>query len=150
MPAPVSKQWLAATQEGFSNQDLPFDMLAAALFKEKQVCLEPQVMFLFDDTREPPLQLHDLSVARAHRQKKGHDVIPTTFDLIVQAEVESNCLATTFLYDRNVFSAEAVDHIAKAWRGLLKDVSSAPQRRLRELLTVPTASEATDNNGRVH
>jgi amino acid adenylation domain-containing protein len=119
--------------ECFSNQDLPFDTLVAAMLNEKNVRLEPQVMLLFDDMSGQPLQFRDLSVTRVHRQKKQQDVIPTTFDLIVQTEIGSNGLAATFLYDRNIFEPEAIDTMVDTWREILENASSCFGRRIREM-----------------
>jgi hypothetical protein len=99
-------------------------MLAAEILREKGVRLEPQVMLLFDDVSAPPSRLHDLAVTRVQRQKKKHDVIPTIFDLVVQAEIEPDGLSTTFLYDRNIFEPATVENMACTWRSILSELSA--------------------------
>jgi amino acid adenylation domain-containing protein len=121
--------------EAFSHQDLPFDMLAAAILREKGVRLEPQVMLLFDDVSAPPSRLHDLAVARVQRQKKKQDVdvVPTMFDLVVQAEIEPDGLAVTFLYDRNIFEPATAETMVGTCGSLLSDVSSCLPRTIGDL-----------------
>jgi non-ribosomal peptide synthetase component F len=119
--------------EAFSHQDLPFDMLASAMLREKSVRLEPQVMLLFDDVSAPPSRLHDLAIARVQRQKKYQDVVPTIFDLVVRAEIEPHGLAVTFLYDRNIFEPATVETMVGTWGSLLNNVSSCLPRAIDDL-----------------
>jgi amino acid adenylation domain-containing protein len=124
------------TLDAFANRDLPFERVVSALSPERNRAHSPlfQVLFAFQSTPQPTLELSELSVSSFEI-----DSNTSKFDLtlIVREKPEGLC---TFEYSKSLFNVDRVQRMARHLQVLLESVVREPNQRLSEL-PILTAEE---------
>lgn len=122
----------------FAHQDLPFEKLVEELQPERDLSRNPlfQVMFQFQNTARPQLQLEGLEVttlATATGTAK--------FDLMLAAREEADALTCVMEYNTELFKGETVELMLQQYATLLSNIAAAPDEAIRQLSLMTGAQE---------
>src|SRR5262249_3495071 len=122
--------------EGFTNQDMPFDMLVQELRPERNASYQPifQVMFNFLHAASQELKVGDATWTTRLIHSDTSKV-----DLTLFVEEGPQGLASSFEYNTDLFDQAAIASMAGHLRTLLEGFADDPELPLSRL---PTLTEA--------
>ncbi|MFI7045834.1 amino acid adenylation domain-containing protein [Streptosporangium sandarakinum] len=127
---------------GFTHQDLPFEDLVEALNPERALDVPPvvQVAFqVFEAEVAAGFELGDVKATPVPGIRHGLDAdLPLAMDLYR----DGDGLRGLLTYNRSVLSAEEAEQLATAFRTLIHEVLSDPDRPVGELPLLPGAATA--------
>jgi amino acid adenylation domain-containing protein len=120
--------------EAYSHQDLPFEKLVEELQPDRDLSRTPlfQVMFAFQNTPRPALELASLTV--------GDFEVPgiARYDLHLFME-EQNELRGWVDYNTDLFNATTITRMLGHFQALLEGIVAHPEQRLSDLLILTEA-----------
>jgi len=118
------------TLGAYAHQDLPFAKLVEVLRPERESSPTPlfQVLFVFQNTPMPPLQLADLTVSPL-------DVSPgkAKFDLVLFVEETEQGIVGYWKYNTNLFQRRAIACLSEHFETLLSNIVKQPDTRINAL-----------------
>ena len=117
----------------YAHQDLPFEKLVEALDPVRDLSRTPffQVMFVFQNMPDAPLDLHDLKVTRAFVDQGDAKV-----DINLHLEEQGGGLAGALHYNTELFNADTIAQMLRHFDRLLTEAArdaNQPIARLRVL-----------------
>jgi amino acid adenylation domain-containing protein len=128
----------------YAHQDLPFERLVDELQPERALSRNPlfQVMFVFQNGREQPLQLPGLTLSPVMPESTT-----SKFDLTVTVTPQPESFAMTAEYSADLFDASTIERLLDHLEMLLQSAVDAPDSCLATLLgDAEIASLLVDSN----
>ena len=130
----VMRRVRATTLKAYAHQDLPFEVLAEALARERG--LDPtqlaQVMILLHNAALRP----QTSAGRALVFEEADPGMPmplvttTTYDVILVLRETARGLVGSCIYQPHLFSSKWIDRLLADFRKILEQMASEPERRI--------------------
>src|SRR6266852_8807825 len=103
--------------EAYQHQDVPFERLVEELSPERSLSRTPvfQVMFAFQNTPSAPQQMEGLEV-----EPVRGDELQVRFDLEVHAFERAGRIGFTWIYNRDLFEAAAIERMTAHYQRVLE------------------------------
>ena len=122
--------------DAYAHQDLPFERLVAELRPQRDLSRTPvfQVMFVLQNTPLPTLQTADLSLELVPLDRGA-----AQFDLTLVVTQSEERLEAAFEYNTDLFDAATIERFADAYRLLLEDAVTNPDKRISSLAVMHDA-----------
>ncbi len=130
----VLRRVRATTLKAYAHQDLPFEVLAETLERERG--LDPtklaQVMILLHNAALRP----QTSAGRALAFEEADPGMPmplvttTTYDVIVGLRETAQGLVGSCIYKPHLFGAKSIDRLLADFKKILEQMASEPERRI--------------------
>jgi acyl-CoA synthetase (AMP-forming)/AMP-acid ligase II len=130
----VLRRVRATTLEAYAHQDLPFEVLAETLARERG--LDPtklaQVMILLHNAALRP----QTSAGRALAFEEADPGMPmplvttTTYDVILSLRETARGLLGSCIYKPHLFGAKAIDRLLADFKKILEQMAGEPERRI--------------------
>ena len=130
----VMRRVRATTLEAYAHQDLPFEVLAEALARERK--LDPaqlaQVMILLHNAALRPAASTGQALAfeEAEPGMPMPLVTTTTYDVIVGLRETAQGLVGSCMYQPRLFSSKWIDRLLADFQKILEQMASEPERRI--------------------
>jgi amino acid adenylation domain-containing protein len=114
--------------EGYSHQDVPFELLVEKLNPARSMSHSPlfQVMFMLQSMQQPELAGLQMSMLEP-------DYRIAKFDLTLTASEQDGGLVCSWEYDSDLFRAETIAAIASHFEVLLQGICADPQQAVGRL-----------------
>lgn len=118
------------TLEAFSNQELPFEKVVAAVKPERSLSYNPifQTVFALQPNSENSLNVPGLEIQPI---KTGS--LTSKFDLFLSAKETRDGLAITVEYSADLFDVATIKRLIGHYRNLLEAIVVSPNLRISEL-----------------
>jgi non-ribosomal peptide synthetase component F len=122
----------ATTLAAFANQDLPFEVLAQTLERER--ALKPaklaQVMIQLQNATLRPIASsgRTLTFEEANPNMPMPLMTATTFDVILMLHESAHGLTGSCVYKPHLFGAKAIDRLLRDFRSVLEQMVMQPER----------------------
>jgi len=135
---PTCRELLARVRDvtlgAYAHQDVPFQKLVDELQPQRSTDHSSlfEVAFVLQNAPMPAITLPGLTVT-AMPSAPGM----AQFDLILMIEESTNGLHCSFIYNRDLFAAEAIGEIANHFRNLLTDVVAQPDKPISAIRLLP-------------
>jgi len=130
----VMRRVRATTLNAYAHQDLPFEVVAETLERERGI--DPaqlaQVMILLHNAALRP----ETSAGRALAFEEADPGMPmplvttTTYDVILVLRETAQGLVGSCIYKPHFFGAKWIDRLLADFQGILKQMASEPERRI--------------------
>jgi acyl-CoA synthetase (AMP-forming)/AMP-acid ligase II len=130
----VMRRVRATTLNAYAHQDLPFEVVAETLERERG--LDPvrlaQVMILLHNAALRP----ETSAGRALAFEEADPGMPmplvttTTYDVILVLRETAQGLVGSCIYKPHLFGAKWIDRLLADFQGILEQMASEPERRI--------------------
>jgi amino acid adenylation domain-containing protein len=135
--------------EAYAHQDLPFEQVWDVLrteFGQRETPLF-QILFIYQIAVAPLVQLPNITFKDFSINGKVDDkeMIPTTFDMIVEVEERPEQLTLVMKYNADLFEPETMNRMVKSLDGLLEVAVENPATRLSNF-SVDSRSERQGNH----
>jgi hypothetical protein len=130
----VLRRVRATTLKAYAHQDLPFEVLAETLERERG--LDPtklaQVMILLHNAALRPVASagQALAFAEADPGMPMPLVTTTTYDVILSLRETAQGLVGSCIYKPHLFGAKAIDRLLADFKKILEQMVSEPERRI--------------------
>jgi amino acid adenylation domain-containing protein len=107
--------------EAYAHQEVPFEKLVEELQPERSLSRTPlfQVMFTLHNTPMPVIELAGLKLSLLEVDNEA-----AQFDLALEVMEEPDGLQTLWRYNRDLFDAAMIEHMAEQFRMLLEGVAA--------------------------
>jgi non-ribosomal peptide synthetase component F len=117
----------------YAHQDLPFEVLAEAMQKDRGMSHAPlfNVMFILQNNPMPSISLKGLEVSFMHVGSEA-----AAFDLILYMAEAGDEIAGHLQYDSELFSQATVVQLKEHFLRLLDEIAADPEARLSSLSMV--------------
>ncbi len=127
-----------AALDAYEHQDLPFEKLVEELNPERDLSHSPlfRVMLALQNAPMSPLNLSGLTVNPIE-----FDSGNTRFDLAVNIWDRAEGLASSFVYNADLFDGATIARMQRHFQTLLEGIVADPKRRLSELPLMPEAEQ---------
>jgi non-ribosomal peptide synthetase component F len=128
----VLRRVRATTIAALSNQDLPFEVLAETLERER--ALKPatlaRVMIQLQNATLRPIasSARMLTFEEANPSTLVPLVTATTFDVILMLHENAHGLTGSCVYKPHLFGAKAIDRLLRDFRSVLEQMVTQPER----------------------
>ncbi len=118
-----------STLEAFSNQDLPFEKVVAAVRPERSLSYNPifQTAFALQPDSASSLEISGLEIEPL---KLGS--VTAKFDLFLSAKETADGLSVTIEYNTDLFDSTTIRRLLSHYRNLLEALVVNPDRRASE------------------
>ena len=130
----VMRRVRATTLDAYAHQDLPFEIIAEALARERGV--DPtkfaQVMILLHNAALRP----QTSAGRALAFEEADPGMPmplvttTTYDVILSLRETAQGLMGSCIYQPHLFGSKWIDRLVADFQKILEQMASEPERRI--------------------
>ena len=119
------------TLEGFSNKDIPFDVLVKELKPERSININPffQVMFLYHAEAPTVSFGPEIQVLESSEFDTG----VSKFDLTLYVSEHNGRLSATFEYDTDLFEASTISRLLEHYELLLEGITTCPNQSIAEI-----------------
>ncbi|HLK62423.1 MAG TPA: amino acid adenylation domain-containing protein [Bryobacteraceae bacterium] len=116
--------------DAMAHSETPFELVVEALKLDRDLSRSPvfQVMFAFENTPAPPLDLPNVAV-RPVRVERGE----AKFELTLYLEEAGRELAGTFEYNADLFDAPTIARLREHFERLLHGIAANPDLRLLDI-----------------
>ena len=130
------RQVRETTLKAYSHQDLPFEKLVEELHPERNLSISPlfQVMFVFQNTADHPLELEQIVVSPV-----GRNSSIAKFDLSLTMSEKDGKLRGSINYYTDLFDASTIERMIGHFQTLLEGIVANPNERISAL---PLLTEA--------
>lgn len=128
------KEFLGQVKEtalgAYAHQDLPFERLVEELHPERNLNRNPlfQVMFQFQNTVSPVLEMKDLTVTALEVSTDT-----AKFDVMLAAREENDQLVCVMEYSTELFDPESIQRMLHQYEVLLADIVAQPNQLTSKL-----------------
>jgi acyl-CoA synthetase (AMP-forming)/AMP-acid ligase II len=130
----VMRRVRATTLDAYAHQDLPFEVLAEALARERGLDPAPpaQVMILLHNAALRP----QASAGRALAFEDADPGMPmplvttTTYDVILVLRESAQGLVGSCIYQPHLFSSKWIDRLLADFKKILEQMASEPEQRI--------------------
>jgi non-ribosomal peptide synthetase component F len=133
----VVRRVRATTLAAFANQDLPFEVLAETLERERAVKpanLARVMIQLQNATLRPIVSLgHALTFEEANPDILGPLVTVTTFDVSLVLREGADGIAGSCVYKPDLFDAATIDCLLRDFRSTLEQIVAQPDRPISSM-----------------
>jgi acyl-CoA synthetase (AMP-forming)/AMP-acid ligase II len=131
-PKEVMRRVRATTLAAFANQDLPFEVLAQTLERER--ALKPaklaQIMIQLQSATLRPIASsgRTLTFEEANPNMPMPLMTATTFDVILMLHESAHGLTGSCVYKPHLFGAKAIDRLLRDFESVLEQMVTRPDR----------------------
>jgi non-ribosomal peptide synthetase component F len=137
----VMRRVRATTLSAFANQDLPFEVLAETLERDRAIkrAALAQVMIQLQNATMRPIA----SIGRALKFQEANPsmVVPlvtaSTFDVSLMLRESTDGLTGSCVYKPHLFEATAIDRLLRDFRSVLEQIRAQPQRSISAIQVLP-------------
>jgi acyl-CoA synthetase (AMP-forming)/AMP-acid ligase II len=144
----VMRRVRSTTLAAFANQDLPFEVLAETLERERAVkpARLAQVMIQLQNATLRPTgnSGHALSFEDANLDVLVPLVTATTFDLILMLHESAHGLMGSCVYKPHLYDANAIDCLLRDFRSVLEQIVAQPEQPI-SAIRVSTQRETSNS-----
>jgi amino acid adenylation domain-containing protein len=130
----------ALTLDAYAHQDVPFEKLVEELKPQRDLSRPPlfQIEFVLHDDRDQAFELTGLAVSPIAESP----AIAAKLDLSIELTPGEQGLAGVMIYNRDLFSADAMTRLGGHFTELLRSAANRPEARIAELAMLPDDERA--------